>query len=255
MLDINELIKVMNDERVMSILNGIAQGKSLEDVRNSISKSTFYRLLDRLESLQILKLERDKICFTSIGYACYRAFEKFKKSLITLEKIVSNFPNHRITFPDDFFLRLHEIEDFEVMTSSKSDLLKPHRTFIKLLRDSRDIMGLASVYYHDYPQVLEEIAENVNSLSLILTKDVAEEVFKSETLAIMKRCNAELYVIDHNPYIAFTVTDRFLSIGFFYNSSEAYDFTRDLISTSPSAMRFGRDLFEHYLSHSKKIDF
>jgi predicted transcriptional regulator len=58
-------------------------------------------------------------------------------------------------------------------------------------------------------------------------------------------------VVDELPQIAITVTDQFLSIGFFYKSGN-YDFTRDLISTSPAALKFGKDLVEYYRMRSRR---
>ena len=64
--------------------------------------------------------------------------------------------------------------------------------------------------------------------------------------------NVNLYVTDQKPKIAITVTDAFLSIGFFYRSG-SYDFTRDLICTSPEALKFGMDLVDHYRKTARKM--
>jgi predicted transcriptional regulator len=82
---------------------------------------------------------------------------------------------------------------------------------------------------------------------------VTQEVFDIiSTYPLDNYDNLEIYLTSEAPGIAATVTDTFLSIGFFYKSG-SYDFTRDLIATSPAAIKFGKDLIQHYRTQSRRI--
>ena len=144
---------------------------------------------------------------------------------------------------------MHELGDFQVVISESSDLLKPHRTFVEHLMKSKEVHGVSPIFFPDYPNVFKEVDKKADVIELVVTEDILEVILGH---APENYQNLELYVTDVNPQMAFAVTDIFFSIGFFYKSG-GYDFTKDLISTTPSAIKFGRDLFEYYKSRARRV--
>jgi predicted transcriptional regulator len=209
-IDINEIMRLLNNDKAMTILRSI-ETKEIPDELN-FSKSTFYRLIGMLVKAGFIEENETELTFTSKGHAYYKTFEKFKDSIITLKKIFDFFPDHKIIFPDDFFVRLHELNEFEIVTSDVSNLFKPYKIFIEYLKNSKNIYCIVPIIIQDNPQILE-IIKKANRLSIIATREVIEKAIHKYPVEEYK--NLELYVIDFNPYIAFTVTDKFLSIGFF----------------------------------------
>ena len=67
----------------------------------------------------------------------------------------------------------------------------------------------------------------------------------------MSAPNTELYVID-DVKLAFVVTDVFFSMSLFFNP-DTYDPRDDLIGYEESALKWGSDLFDHYMARSRKI--
>jgi predicted transcriptional regulator len=159
------------------------------------------------------------------------------------------FPDHTITFPDEFALRLCEIRDARLIASEPSDILKPHRVFTDYLKNTKEIYGVSPILFPDYPEFFLALAESVETISLVVTQEVFDIV---STYPIGDHDNIKLYLAPQAPRIAATVTDTFLSIGFFYKSG-GYDFTRDLIATSPEAIIFGKDLIRYYRAKSRRI--
>jgi predicted transcriptional regulator len=51
---------------------------------------------------------------------------------------------------------------------------------------------------------------------------------------------------------AFTVTDKFLSLGL-YRTDGKYDFGTDLVSDDPAAIEWGNALFEYYWHRSADV--
>ncbi len=67
------------------------------------------------------------------------------------------------------------------------------------------------------------------------------------------RGNLHLWVLNEQVNMAFTVTEKFLSLGF-YSKDGVYDGSRDLISESTEAINWAADLFEYYRRRSDKIE-
>ncbi|HML05283.1 MAG TPA: transcriptional regulator FilR1 domain-containing protein, partial [Methanobacterium sp.] len=65
--------------------------------------------------------------------------------------------------------------------------------------------------------------------------------------------NLNLWVLNGEVEIAFTVTDKFLSLGL-YTDNGVYDASKDLISEDPRAILWGNKLFKYYREKSDKIE-
>jgi len=248
-MEIHEFMKIVSGENRIKVLEALARGETKEQIRQQIPKSTLFHALKSLRGAELIEEDRDKLRITSKGYACFKLFEKFRDSYLTLKRILEHFSGHVIPFPEEFFIRLHELGDFRVVISESWDLLKPHRTYVEYLMKSREVHGVSPIFFPDYPGVFKEVDKKADIIELVVTKDILE-VLSGHTLENYQ--NLELYVTDGNPQMAFAVTDIFFSIGFFYKSG-GYDFTRDLISTTPSAIKFGVDLFNYYKSRARRV--
>jgi predicted transcriptional regulator len=247
--NVYDLMRIFYNERVIKVLESILSKEEYWTVKSSYPKSTFYNIIRVLRKVEFIKEDVDSYHITTAGLVYLKVFKMFSECVETISKILRHFPDHKVVFPDEFLLRLHEIKDFEVVTSSRLDILKPIKTYVEYIKESKEIYGVSPILFSDYSEIFKDLLGK-NTVALVLTEDVAEQIV-DKTLERYKP-KLEIYVIDFNPYIAFTVTDRFLSIGFFYESGN-YDFTRELISTSPSALKFGKDLFEYYRAKAKRI--
>jgi len=248
------LINVLNNKKVIDILEHVANGR-FEDAKSKYPKSTFYTILRSLENIGLVKRTEMGFEITSKGFAYLMLFKKVVNSFKALSIIFNSFPEHKIIFPEEFYPRLHELLDLEVVTATDIDLLKPHKVFINYLVKSSEIYGVSPIFYPDYPEVMKDVIKNVKVIELILTEDIADVAvnhLKGDSYWRDFLDKIHIYKIDFNPYIAFTVTDVFLSIGF-YRENGSYDFSKDLISTSESAIKFGKDLFNYYKEKAVRI--
>jgi len=249
-MEIPDFMKIFASGRRMEVLEALLKGRTKKEIKASVPVSTFAFTVDYLKKVKFA-MERDgEVVLTDSGRAYLMVFEHFIRSITTLQKIFRAFPDHIIFFPDDFYIRLYEISTFELVASEPSDVLKPHRVFFGYLRESENIEGVTPLLFPDYPEMLYELVTFQNpSISLVVSEDIHTTILGYDQNAFE---NVEIYVIDHAPKIALTVSDVFLSIGFFYKSGN-YDFTRDLIATSPEALKFGRDIVAYYRQQSRKI--
>jgi predicted transcriptional regulator len=69
----------------------------------------------------------------------------------------------------------------------------------------------------------------------------------------MSRDKVKFWVIPEDVKIAFTVTNKHLSLGLFHQKGH-YDTTKDLISDDQGAVAWGNQLFEYYRDQSQKLE-
>lgn len=249
-MDIADLLKTFASGRRMEVLEALLRGETRDDIKARVPASTFAFTIDYLKKEGFAEVTDGDVAVTERGRAYLLIFDQFRKSVTTLDKLYTTFSDHTITFPDEFLTRLYELADSSFVTSEPSNVLKPHRIFFEHLSRSRDIAGVSPILFPDYPEFFGALAANVDTISLVVTPEIYDIISDYPETALD---SVELFVIEENPKIAFTVTERFLSIGFFYRSGN-YDFTRDLISTSPEAITFGRELVEYYRKKARKME-
>jgi predicted transcriptional regulator len=248
-MKIIEFMKIFSSERRIEVLDALLRQESKDKIKQHIPSSTYAFTVNSLKKVGFVKETDGEVSLTDRGHAYLVIFGQFKESINTLRQLYEVFPDHAIVFPDEFFLRLCEIGGFQVITSEPSDILKPHRVFADFLRGTKEIYGVSPLLFPDYPEYFKSLAENVEKISLVVTKDVFDII---AAYPLGDYDNIEIYLVPETPSVAAAVTDTFLSIGFFYKSG-SYDFTRDLIATSPSAIQFGKDLMMHYRAKSRRI--
>jgi predicted transcriptional regulator len=248
-MEISDFMKIFASGRRMEVLQALLKGRTKDEIKASVPASTFAFTMDYLKKVDFAMEKDGEVVLTDSGRAYLIVFDHFIRSITTLQKIFRAFPDHIIFFPDDFYIRLYEICDFELVASEPSDVLKPHRVFFDYLMQSSDIHGVTPMLFPDYPQMLKELIKHDIPISIVVTEDLRDVVGEhlDKTLE-----NVNLFATDQKPKIAITVTDAFLSIGFFYKSG-SYDFTRDLICTSPEALKFGMDLVDYYRNTARKM--
>jgi predicted transcriptional regulator len=248
-MNIADFMKIFASERRIEILDALLRGESRDQIKEGVPASTFAFTVDYLKKVGFAEGSGGDVNLTESGRANLVIFQHFKKCIDALLRIYLSYSDHKVFIPDEFLIRLDEIADFELVASEPSDILKPHRVFSKLLRESSKISGVSPLLFPDYPDLFRNLADSNIEIELVVTEDVYK-IISEYPLADYR--NLAIWVIDEMPLIAVTVTDRFLSFGFFYKSG-SYDFTRDLVATSPSALRFGHDLVSYYMKQSRRI--
>ncbi len=248
-MDTADIIRVFSSSRRMELLNALNSGKTKKEIKKEFPGSTYAFTADYLKKCGMIRESNGALTLTDSGKTFLVIFDNASRSLETYCRITESFPEHRISIPEEFLVRLSELKEFELVSSEHSDILKPHRVFTEYLMRSNEIYGVSPILFPDYPEIFSGITGEAKTVSLVIT----EEIYNSISGYLIGDCkNLNLYIIEPPVDIAFTVSNIFLSIGFFYNSG-SYDYTRDLIATSNEALLFGRNLFDYYRAQSRKV--
>jgi predicted transcriptional regulator len=248
-MDISNFIKIFASERRTEVLDALIKGAGKDEIKGLVPSSTYAFTLDYLKKVGFAEEKGGEILLTESGRGYLVIFRQFKESIDILQHLYESFPDHVIFFPDKFLIRLHELDKFEMIGSEPSDILKPHRIFSDYIKSSHEIHGISPILFPDYPEMISGLAGSIGKISLVVSADVFQII---SSYPIKNYENIEIYIADPAPRFAVAVTEKFLSIGFFYKSG-SYDFTRDMISTAPTALKFGMDLVDHYRTVSRKM--
>ncbi|MCX9010963.1 MAG: winged helix-turn-helix domain-containing protein [Candidatus Methanoperedens sp.] len=233
--------------------------KSLGDLRDGlqVSSTTVLHALRELEKNSLTFQDKDKnYSLTNIGRIVALKMLDFNDAAETLRNHERFWLEHDLSgIPQNLMERIGCLKDSILVENTPTDIFKVHSNFINLLKNAKEIKGVSPFFIPEFSLLFEELILKKNiDIQLLLTKEVQEKIDKEVLKKIFLKENSkfELYILKEDVKIAFTVTDYFLSIGFFRYDG-IYDYNNDIISYSKEANAWGRDLFEHYAKLSQRI--
>jgi predicted transcriptional regulator len=163
--------------------------------------------------------------------------------------------------PPELIKEIGDLYKSTLIESESGELFKPHQTYQKILLESKYVKGVSPIFCLDYVDIFQNMAiENDTDIELILTNDIFKKTMEgidSKTLKylqdFMSRDKVKLWVINDEVKTAFTVTDKYLSLGLFQENGN-YDNTKDLVSDDHDAVTWGNRLFEYYRNKAEKLE-
>jgi len=194
---------------------------------------------------------------TDLGHLVVYHFEPLDKILTVIDQQKKFWQEHDIeALPPEFFVRIGEIKNPQIIEAGLEDSSEPHNQFLEMILQSKKVAGLSPIVHPIYPRFFLTLARQGHEVNLILTKRAYKKI-KKEYNDMLVEClqyeNAHMAIYETDVRFAYVVTDRYLSMGLFMKNG-IFDSTRDIVSNDPSAIRYGEDLFSHYLSKSLPIN-
>jgi len=232
--------------------------KTLKEIKEHfrISSPEIIPQIRKLERGNLIYQEGKRYVLTEAGEIVTKSFEQLLRTLKLFEKDMEFWKEHKIEIPEEFRSRLYELGEYKIVQSSPTEVFEPHKEFMKILFNSTTIKGISPIFHPEYPNFFLELAKRKRNISLIVTKDVFERIRKEYGKELKKGMlyeNSSFMVCNESIKVAFTVTDRFLSLGLFLKNGN-YDVHRDIVSFDESAIKWGNELFRYYQNRAVKID-
>ncbi len=232
--------------------------KTLKEIRDyfKITSPEIIPQIRKLEKENLIFQDGKKYVLTDVGEAVTKSFGRFFKTLKLFENNMDFWKEHNIRgIPEEFQMRLYELEEFKIVKSSPTEVFEPHKEFMKSLAKSTTVKGVSPIFHPEYPNFFLELAKKKKEVSLIVTKDVFERIRREYSKELEKGLsfgNSNLMVCNENFKVAFTVTDFSLSLGLFLKNGN-YDVYHDIVSFDATAIKWGEELFRYYQERSEKI--
>jgi predicted transcriptional regulator len=254
------LAVVTTSEKRKRLLILLWHGPRLWDEIKTQLNVTASGMLPQIKILEdeglIVKVGR-QFTLTDIGrLVCYH-LEPFDKTLTVIEQQKEFWQEHDIeAFPPEFFVRIGEIHNPQILEAGLEDSFEPHNQFLEMILQSKKVAGLSPIVHPIYPRFFLSLAQEGHEVNLILTKSAYKKITKEYydmLLEGLQYKNARLSIYENDVRLAYIVTDLHFSISLFMKNG-TFDSTRDIVSTNPSAIRFGEDLFAHFLRMSRPVN-
>lgn len=227
-----------------------------------ISSSTISHNLSTLEKKKITTKEGEKYSLSPIGHLItYNLIENMKTTAV-INKFQKFWLNHDLTgIPPELIKKIGDLYNSSLVESESEEIYKPHETYQEIILKSNYIKGVSPIFRFNYIDLFRNIIiENDIDVELILTNDIIKKIIEGidpESLENLKESlsqdKVKIWVINNNVRIAFTVTDKYLSLGLFHEHGD-YDNTKDLVSDDHDAVAWGNKLFEYYRNQSEEFE-
>ena len=183
--------------------------------------------------------------------------EPFDTILTVIDQQKKFWQEHDIeALPPEFFVRIGEIKNPQIIEAGLEDSFEPHNQFLEMILQSKKVAGLSPLVHPIYPRFFLSLAKQGHEVNLILTKSAYKKIKKEYYDMLLEGLqyeNARLSIYESDVRFAYIVTDIYFSMGLFMKNG-IFDSTRDIVSNDPSAIRFGEDLFSHYLKMSRPVN-
>lgn len=232
--------------------------KTLKEIRDyfKVSSPEIIPQIRKLEKENLIFQKDKKYVLTEVGEIAARSFGQFFKTLKIFENNMDFWKEHNISgIPEEFRMRLYELGDYKIFGSTPTEIFKPHDEYIKNLLKSKWTRGVSPALHPEYPESVTMLAEKGVDISIVVTRDVFEKLqtkYRKEVRKYLGFENASLWICDEDIKVAFTVSDKFLSMRLFLKDGN-YDFYKNIISYEKSALTWGEDLFSYYKKRSEII--
>lgn len=251
---------IFSSDKRKTILVQLREGpKSIEEIVGvlNVSPTSVYPQIKMLMEGHLLYREKGKYKLTLIGEAVVEKMQPFLETLETLGDKYDFWRNHRLDgIPPHLLKRIGDLKDSVFAKSlNESSMFSPHEEFVENISKSKFVKGISPFIHPQYPKMFLYFAERSMEVSLVVTESILNRLrteFKSEMEKFLEMDKTHLYVYDKEIFLSCAVTDRFLSLGLFYNNS-AYDHVNDIISFDSRALHWGEDLYTYYEKLSREI--
>lgn len=166
--------------------------------------------------------------------------------------------NHDISsIPPEFIRKIECLSDSFVIESTLTNIIKPHTNYRKIISDVSNIKAVSPIYDYSYVDLYLKSLQNNAKIDLIVTDPISKKIKeisrqKEIEKIISSSKNLRLWKTNAELKIAFTVTEKFFSMGLFLEG-RTYDPTINLVSKNKKAINWGSQLFEYYLKNAEKI--
>lgn len=145
----------INEKRLIFLK--LYEKNDFSSVKKKYPKSTLYHLISKLKSENLIEKRDDEYCLTHRGSVYLKMLRKFGRCMEKFQEISKMFPEHVVEFPEEFVMRLDELECLEVISADKTNVLRPLRVLTNLITQSKEIRAVSPMFYPDYPSVFEKI--------------------------------------------------------------------------------------------------
>jgi predicted transcriptional regulator len=243
---------------LLTLVGGNAPLSRLREITGSTSQALIPKIRS-LESLSLIESINYEYHLTPFGSIIAESIEMYILLIGGFEKHQNFLTTHDLSdIPKEFLSRISDLYQAEVKYDATTDIFFVYRHYMDILKDARYLHGISSAISPVLATFLaEKIAQGVR-VELVVSQSVVDslkqEPYISNIREILDSGNFILWVIEGSLKLGLTVSDTYVSLGFYKLGTSQYDTSTDLFSNDPTAVAWAEDLFEYYRKDAKKLD-
>jgi predicted transcriptional regulator len=256
----NLLTLITTSEKRKQLLFLLSQGPQEWDeikTQMDVSASGMLPQIRILNDEGLITKEGKDYSLTNLGQLIVDLLEPLDKTLKVIEQQKKFWQEHDIdALPRELRIRIGEIQNPQIVESSVEESFEPHTQFLKMILQSKRVIGISPIVHPIYPQFFLSLAQKGREVHLILTKKAFSKIKKEYYDMLLEGLqyeNAHLFIYEDDLRFAFITTDVYFCMGMFTKNG-IFNSKQDLVSIDPSAIRWGEDLFSHYLNISHTVN-
>jgi predicted transcriptional regulator len=218
--------------------------------------STILPVLAELKSKDLIYKEDRQYGVTPYGKLISSKLIDFIETLCMFKTQERFWKSHETyVIPDLFFRNIGSLSRSTLIEDMPADLFATHRRFTELLGECEVVNGVSPFIHPDFPDLFKVFVEGGVVVRLVVTYPVLKlmcDRHKDVLQHVATMPNFSVRVIEDDVKVAFTVTEKLLSLGFF-RPDGTYDYNMDLISEDAAAIDWGNMLFAYYWHRATDI--
>ncbi|SFM31449.1 helix-turn-helix transcriptional regulator [Methanolobus profundi] len=231
--------------------------QKMEHLLDSI-KTTRQALLPQIRILEDHHLVRhynDTYELTTIGKLIVDDMRPLLSTVEVLGPDIDYWGTHNIDFiPPDLLKRMREFKNCKIINPSVTDLYSMHKSFHDK-KNTGSVFKVTNFLYPDYRTIFNELLENNVTINYIVSQQLLDKI-KTEHYEDFKFFIGSeffnLYVYNNGfKFLFFTFDDFHIVISLLRTDGD-FD-GKFILCSDPDALKWGKDLFDHYLKDSTQI--
>ncbi|KAF5083300.1 helix-turn-helix transcriptional regulator [Methanobacterium aggregans] len=250
---------ISSDVRI-KILMSLKEGpKNLADLRNEIhlSSSTILHGMNQLQGKDIILRDSGKYSLSQMGKMAANKIINLMETVNTLKNCKDLFLNHEVDcIPKDLIKDIGCLNNSTLVSSTVTDVMKPHRVLSQFLMDTTNIKYLSPVFYPKNAEMFVKTMEKDGKVDLVVTSGVLDKLKEilgtEEVQKSISSGNWGVRIADDDLKLSLTMGDEFIAMGLF-STDGSYDLNVFLISHDEEAISWGERLFKHYKYKSEEL--
>jgi len=213
----------------------------------------------RIKELQcnnIIYIKNGKYNLTNSGIVLAINYKRLEELINLIERTEQFLNEHDLTpIPYYLLVRLNEIGKCELIKNGIENVVATQNEFYNNLSKSSNIFAVLSTYDPAYPDFFLSMARRGVPITLIITDNILNKIqnFDPNFFPLYLKCNNTRLFSINDVKISFAVTDTFLYIAL-YNLNNSFDLLTSLVSHEKTALKWGEELFQYYISYSNEIN-
>ena len=247
----------MSEKRKQALLLLQDNAKEMEYLLKSLG-TTRQALLPQIRILEehhLVNHYEDTYELTTIGRLTVDEMAPLVGTLEILDGDIDYWGTHDFDFiPLTLLKRIKELRTYEIINPSLTELYSLHKTYHEN-KITESVYSVGNLFYPDYKSRFTEMINDGITINYIISADLFDKVrteYYGNFKVFIKSGYFKLYVYNKNMnFLFFTFDDYHIVINMLKKDGDVD--SKYILCSTEDALKWGKDLFDHYLKDSTAI--